>query len=355
MRTFAEKPVLAGVLLCAATLQVFALGGPRAFVVTNGATRYIVTEFPLVEVKKHAGMPEVRAVEPGDAGVRPFAAIVSPDAKRTMYWWTTEDPRLERMHERTGSGRVRISGHMKGKVVVDGKESPTYLHVYDTTAAWIFAPLWPGTFSPDSKRYAYVAYPEKNRRITGINDGVGTPHGVTRVKLVVDGEESRRYYGEMEGRAFFYSRGPGQNAVAPMFSPDSKRTACVVAWHFDDWAVLVDGKEHPRHYRVGPPVFSPDSRHIAYWALGKKTLHYTMVIDHVPTKEYAFPISDGIYGKAGSMPEGFCHPRPMLKWDGPYKALGAVITGNEICRIEVTIVENTKRVEQQAPTRTPNP
>jgi len=255
---------LTTVLLCATVVPASAALAPRAFVVTNGAARYIVTEFPLVEVKKHAGMPEVAAAGPEDAGRRPFAALVSPNARRTMYWWTTEDPHLEKMQERTGSGPIRLTGHSKGKVVVDGKESPTYLQVYDTTAAWHFAPLWPGTFSADGKHYAYIMYPEKNRRTTGINDGIGNPHGVTRVKVVVDGEESRHHYQAIEGCSFFYARGPGRNAIAPMFSPDGKRTAYVAAYNYDDWTVVVDGRDHPRHHAVGPPVFSPDSRKIAY-------------------------------------------------------------------------------------------
>lgn len=132
-----DARTIVAALFCAVAVArpvAAAVGVPRAFIVTNGAARYIVTEFPLVEVKKHAGMPEVR-VEPEAAGVRPFAAIVSPDAKRTMYWWTTEDPHLEKLRPRTGSGPVRISGHTKGKVVVDGKESPTYLQVYDMTGS----------------------------------------------------------------------------------------------------------------------------------------------------------------------------------------------------------------------------
>ena len=89
-------------------------------------------------------------------------------------------------------------------------------------------------FSPNSKRFAYAAMPYKNRH--------------DREVLVVDGRESKQMYG-------------GISSIT--FSPDSKRLACCVTLNTRH-RLLVDGRIMDVSGWPSSPVFSPDSRHIAY-------------------------------------------------------------------------------------------
>ena len=52
---------------------------------------------------------------------------------------------------------------------------------------------------------------------------------------------------------------------APVFSPDSKHMAYPVA-KGGKMFIVMDGQEGKPFDQVGEPFFSPDSRHIAYWA-----------------------------------------------------------------------------------------
>jgi hypothetical protein len=103
-------------------------------------------------------------------------------------------------------------------------------------------------FSPDLQHYAFVAYDEKSKKWT----------------LVVDGKESASF--------------EGIEAFAPVFSPDSKRTAFALVETYEKQAVVLDGVKGKTYGRVDaspysgyylPPVFSPDSKHLVYSATGK--------------------------------------------------------------------------------------
>ncbi len=117
--------------------------------------------------------------------------------------------------------------------------------------------------SPDSKRVAYVV----------INRGFFTGD---KFFVVVDGKEEKQY----------------DNILAtppPIFSPDSKRVA-YGARTGDKWLVFVDGKEDKPYDDIlkGTPIFSPDSKHVAYGAkVGNKWL---VVVDGKEGKPYdGFP------------------------------------------------------------------
>ena len=93
------------------------------------------------------------------------------------------------------------------------------------------------TFSPDSKRLAYVA---------------GAPQKGARVSMVLDGVEGKQY--------------DNIGMTALTFSPNSKRFA-YPAKKGDVWLVVVDGKETKGYEGViGPIAFDDEGAHIAYAA-----------------------------------------------------------------------------------------
>ena len=61
-------------------------------------------------------------------------------------------------------------------------------------------------------------------------------------------------------------QGPKCDRVTlPLFSPDSKHLA-YMAKENDKWMVILDGKQGPRYDGVSLLTFSPDSKHLAYTA-----------------------------------------------------------------------------------------
>lgn len=102
-------------------------------------------------------------------------------------------------------------------------------------------------FSPDSKRFSYVA------RLGKLNLAVNL--------AVIDGIEGKKYDGieVTDGKPPYY--------ISPVFSPDSKRIA-YIAQSGDKEFVVTDGMEGKRydHIQGYSLVFSPDSKSIAYFA-----------------------------------------------------------------------------------------
>jgi Tol biopolymer transport system component len=181
--------------------------------------------------------------------------VISPDCKRVAY--------------------VRDISNMKSvkmSVIVDGKESREYNLVAKGGLV----------FSPDSKRIAYVIEVNMNASF-----------------VVVDGLEGKSY----------------ENIGAPVFSPDSKRIAyracttrqflpstSVVTPSSDEafsltpmpviekWSVVVDGKQgKEEHDWIENPVFSPDSRRLAYVAMNAvagRAGDYFVILDGEKGKSY---------------------------------------------------------------------
>jgi hypothetical protein len=117
-------------------------------------------------------------------------------------------------------------------VVCDGAKQREYDWIAQET------PL----FSPDSRRWAYVAK-------TQIGN-VRTRQAMDYV--VVDGVESEYYDGTNEG--------------TPIFSPDSQRVAYGASLHNAVFALL-DGKKESGYKAIESLTFSPDSSQLAYVAL----------------------------------------------------------------------------------------
>jgi WD40 repeat protein len=206
--------------------------------------------------------------------------LFSPDSKRTAYF-------------------VEAGG--KRYVVIDGKKGKEYdgdaynkkvrrpSDSYDTEI------LRAGTqipfFSPDSKRYAYIAQSGGKWMVvvdgaegkayddivyfSGYGDTVFSPDSKHvsymavsggKKSLVIDGRE-------IEGGVW-----------PPVFSPDDKQIAYVVQKGESAFCLVVDDKPQKEYSSVAPPVFSPDSKHIAH--LAKDGEESFAVIDGVEGKKY---------------------------------------------------------------------
>ena len=92
--------------------------------------------------------------------------------------------------------------------------------------------------SPDGKRVGYVSY------------------GGKTVSVVVDGKARGEF--DVRGGTFGLVAGAG---IVLAFSPDGKRFA-----YAENGRVVVDDVAGKQYTKVGRPVFSPDSRHLAYLA-----------------------------------------------------------------------------------------
>jgi hypothetical protein len=136
---------------------------------------------------------------------QPEGAVISPDFRHAAF--------------------ITTRGTRQQAVIRDGIEEKAYDEVGSIR------------FSPDSQRLAYQA-----------------SHG-GKGMVVMDGREGPPFDGLGEGN--------------PVFSPDGKRTAYVGMRRKNPAGmfVVVDGKEGPAMDElIDSPVFSPDSRHVAYGA-----------------------------------------------------------------------------------------
>lgn len=208
---------------------------------------------------------------------KPYARIslitYSPDGKKIAYWAATGEK----------------EDNLKGMVVIDGKEGPTFDWIGESTPGPIghsvkkYVPV----FSPNSSRLAYVA-------LSGNQELV-----------VVDGKEWARYdeiasfpiFSPDSKKVAYLARKGGQWLVVVdgiegkkyerienlMFSPDGQKIA-YIAFHNDNQLVVVNGNEGPEYQMVDRVTFSPDGKHLAYVAdIGQKQV---LVVDGKESKQY---------------------------------------------------------------------
>ncbi|MBI5118773.1 PD40 domain-containing protein [Candidatus Poribacteria bacterium] len=146
------------------------------------------------------------------------------------------------------------------------------------------------TFSPDSKRVAYAT------------------HEGSDSFVVLDDVEQKRYKGytvaPVAGSAVAIRVSPigkenraaepedrGVVADSLTFSPNGKRFAYVISQGGRNVLVLdgVESKSHNYHWYssvLSRPVFSPDSKHVAYLAQDQQTNEYYVVLDGQAGKRY---------------------------------------------------------------------
>jgi Tol biopolymer transport system component len=214
--------------------------------------------------------------------------IFSPDGRRWAYV----------AKQQRGIGPMRRSMDC---VVVDGIESEFYDGTLEGT------PL----FSPDSKRVAYAA--SRDNSMFAVVDGAAAK-GFTSVECLTFSPDSRKFAyvacGPVPGFKGLRSNEAFRTVVNGVeekhyidislagirFSPDSQRTAYVMQ-NFEGWWAVVDGEELGPYEGIGKgsPLFSPDSRHHAYAAGRLGTRKMVVVHDRAEGREY-----DGILGPSFS-------------------------------------------------------
>jgi Tol biopolymer transport system component len=229
-----------------------------------------------------------------------IASPFSPDSKHLVYYVENQGIVIDEVEfDRNISGPVFSpdGAHTafvdrtvfdKQFVMKDFQVEPTYKEV--TT------PL----FSPDSNRMVYCAKNDKDWLL--VVDGVESlVVGAYQVQPHFSPDSRHIAYMVFDGTQHFLALDGDKHAVGnasfgPVFSPDSKRVACVARGQTNShegfgggtdakgrvYLDFVPGKEYDRigclrdddDRRV---VFSPDSRHIAYF--GKVAAEYYIVVD----------------------------------------------------------------------------
>jgi len=201
---------------------------------------------------------------------RPDMVVFSPDGTRMAY--------------------AVLDGQGRGHIVVDGKAGTDY-------AGLAGRPV----FSADSKRVAYLARNTQDLWFAVV-DGVERPDKHPSVKGLSGVSPNLLF--SLDGRRLAYVVSVDTGGVAKQFvaafhqegakydeiaglaiSPDGERLA-YAARTGNRWAVVVDGREGPRHEGVmgQTPVFSPDGRHVAYG--GREGRRFFVVVDRKRGRDY---------------------------------------------------------------------
>ncbi len=199
----------------------------------------------------------------GAAAVAPIEAVFSPDGARLAF--------VELRAAPDGGHDVRI--------VLDGHPGEWFRGMRNARGAM--------QFSPDGRRFANYRIDTKGHG-QWVIDGVpmrlvNDAHPISLARLrgvgVLDPPLVARF--SSDGRRFAWFAdlidrgvaiveddlaGPSFKAVGtPVFSPDSRRLAYVAQTFAGNWTLVVDGvaADDLRATDAGVPVFSPDSRHVA--------------------------------------------------------------------------------------------
>jgi Tol biopolymer transport system component len=292
-----------------ATVKASPDGKHLAFVARRGNTWSVVTDG--VVGKEYDAIGE-------------SSLAFSPDSKRLAYAATQGNDWLVVVDGAEGKGYDGLRGIVfspdSRRVAYVANRGRNWLAVVNGVEGRGFDGCWGVTFSPDSRRAAHVANRGRNWLV------------------VVDGAEGKEY-DEI-----------GKHSLT--FSPDSARVA-YAANRGRNWLVVVDGAEG-REYdalgqgnfvvpdskreayaalRVNPeavalediieanrPVFSPDSRCIAYWA--KRGNEWLVAVNGLESKHY----------------DGFLRGSTVV-FDGAKSLHALAVLGTEAVRLKMEIVE----------------
>jgi Tol biopolymer transport system component len=182
----------------------------------------------------------------------------------------------------------KFIGGVKWFVVLDGKE----LKKYDSIGMSSLI------FSPDSKCLAYVALSGKLKvpAITGSGYMRRSDLFDGEMFVVVDEKEGRHYNDIRDG---LFGKAPDfsfYKSDPPVFSPNSKRVAYVAQEKEQKGLFVVSDEKEQKHYewignqeeknksKTCRPIFSPDSSHIAYVVQEDKKVF--VVVDGNDGKRY---------------------------------------------------------------------
>jgi hypothetical protein len=234
--------------------------------------RWAIANFDTVIVDgkqlKHGGLPNFERLHFSADGSS-YAFLAQQDGEKFL----VVNDRPQKRYENAWAPALSADGDhwallvSEPAVVVDGEKFPT------TTSG-----DWPIVFSPDGSRWAVRVLEDS------YPDGQG--------HIVVDGERGETYatVGEVSIEKDGFSTQVEVRRGTVVFSPDAKHVAYAAGIRIDDddaedygrdyRFVVLDDQEGPRFGWVdGTPVFSPDSRRLAYWTAEKEEGPVSLVVD----------------------------------------------------------------------------
>ena len=138
------------------------------------------------------------------------------------------------------------------QVQVNRKHHETVLAPYSPEAKNLALSI-PEVMSPDGRHLAYVKGLGKSTPVRVARPGKRPleKNAYEQYQVVVDGKEQKTY-AKVDGL---------------IFSPDSQQLAYAAGSGDDQWRVVVNGREEAAYKRVGMPLFGPDGKRLAYVAL----------------------------------------------------------------------------------------
>jgi hypothetical protein len=170
-----------------------------------------------------------------------------PEKKPGSFKFTLE----RKLEEMPGyESEMRARNKAKRIVVINEQEGPDYDLAYRLT------------FSPDGKRYSYVA--QRGNEFFVVVDGV-------------------------EGKHYKRRHSTTDVTEGPVFSSDSRKVAYSVATRLNEYYVVNDWKEEGPYpgsgIASGSLIFSPDGERLAYVAQIGKMRRFFLVVDGIASKQ----------------------------------------------------------------------
>lgn len=177
----------------------------------------------------------------------------------------------------------------KVMAVINGREGKPYHEIRENYIA----------FGPAS-RYVYFGKAEKNGKWICVADGnevLGNIHDLGSLGFSEDGKRYA-FAAERDDKRFFVIDGKEGQMYSKVagasfsFSPDGQRVGYVI--EKDGKLVpVVDGQEQQAYTEVTRPIFSPDSKHVAFAAkLGDKRM--AVFVDGKPHREFEMVMGQSI-------------------------------------------------------------
>lgn len=295
----------------------------------NGLWRVIVDER---EGKPYHGIaaggvffsPDSRRVAYGARlGGDRFIVVDGAEEKRYPYSWSEDlvfSPDSLKL-------AYRASRYSKQFVVAAGEEHIEYAGIGEGSL----------TFSPDSRHVAYGAKPVGSEKWQVILDhgGGALYDAIAQLEFSNDAQhlgfvafENDHWFVVLDRQIVSRMTNARIWAGQNLFSPDCNRVACAMNWD-GAWRVVVYGTGRTTTEEEGEPfeeiwddgniVFSPDGRHLAYWARQGST--WNIVVDQ------------------RSWSGGFDRPVPgsSLVFSGPATLHALALRGKQLVRIQVSI------------------